>query len=232
MTATLLDTSVLIIIMLSILIALFRGFVREMLMIANLLGAAIAARYVAPMMVPSFQGWLAEGRKPADKIFGAVSQDAMAMFLAHATVFFGAFLILSLAGMAVSGGVKALGLGPIDRILGVAFGALRGFLLVFLVYAPFAFTMSAQSFPAWVKESTTFTVMDATYKRVDAYMQNVKIPVDSVAMEKMAKDAAEKNAGIVWNKDGQEQAGTDDDGQTDINGQPLNRDLLSDEARQ
>lgn len=223
MTATLLDTSVLIVIILSILISLFRGFVREMLMIVNLIGAAIAARYIAPMMLPSFQNWVSAGRKPAEKIFGAVPQDAMAMFLANACVFFGVFLILSLAGMAISGGVKALGLGPIDRILGIAFGALRGFLIVFLIYAPFAFAMSPESFPVWVKESTTYTVMNAAYQKADAYMKDVKLP-ESREMEQMAKDAAEKNAGIVWDKDNN--AGAE---QQAIDGQPLNRDLLSDE---
>lgn len=178
MTPILLDSAVAIVIILSIVIAFFRGFVREMLTIVNLAGAGAAAWLFGPMMVPTFKGWLGvEPGKKAEDIWGVVPPEIMANFLSYASAFFGVFIILSLAGMAISGGVKSLGLGPVDRVLGMVFGALRGFLFVFLIYLPFGFFMQPDQLPKWAKDSLSVSALHATYTWADKYMKD-ELPKD------------------------------------------------------
>jgi len=195
MTAIMLDTIVGILIMLSVVIAFFRGFVREALTVVNLLGAAGAAWFAGPHLIPGFSDWLGvvDGNGGEVKnIWGVVPPEVMANFLAYATVFFGAFLILTLAGMSIAGTIKALGLGPIDRILGMVFGAARGFLLVFLIYLPFGSLMDPQKYPEWAKDSVSVSVLDETYVKLDEYLAEAKEdekdgkkdgPVDPDSME-------------------------------------------------
>lgn len=204
MTPILLDTIVIIVIMLSVLVALFRGFVREVLTIVNLGGAALAAYAFGPMLSPGFKSWLMDGISAGDKtayIAGVIPREAAAVFLAYACVFFGVFIILSLAGMAISGGVKAMGLGGFDKVLGVLFGAARGFLIVFLLYAPFAFAMTPKQFPDWVKDSVSYSALDATYKAADDYLHDRKfddldknVDPESIRgkLQKMANDGKDK----------------------------------------
>lgn len=240
MTPLLLDTTLVIIMLLSILIALFRGFVKEVLTIVNLLGASAAAYLLSPMAVPGFKNWLASGAEGAEKaageatdkadyIFGVIPPDVMAVFLAYAAVFFGVFLILSLAGMAISGGVKSLGLGGLDRTLGIVFGALRGYLFIFLVYAPFAFALSPEKMPTWVTGSMSHVALDKTYKVVDGYFRDGTLPDVKEAAAKAVEDKIdtgairEKLENMAPEQNGENTIGTD------INGKPLNAELLQDE---
>lgn len=174
MTPILLDSIVAVVLLLSIVIAFFRGFIKEMLTIVNLGAAAAAAYLFGPMLLPSCRGWLGieagSDKKPED-IFGMIPPEVMANFLSYLIVFFGVFLILTLAGIAISGSVKALGLGPIDRVLGMGFGALRGFLLVFLIYLPFGFFMQPDQLPAWARQSISVGLLDKSYRYADSYLK-------------------------------------------------------------
>lgn len=177
MTPIMLDTTVIIVILLSVIVAFFRGFVKEMLTIINLLGATAAAWYLGGQFAPSFQKWMGAGEKPVDgekvrKVLGLVTPEIAGTFLSYFSVFFITLIILGLAGMAISASVKAMGLGPVDKALGMAFGALRGFLLVLLVYVPFAYFMppEKQKYPSWVEESVSFVALDKTYKWMEKYL--------------------------------------------------------------
>jgi membrane protein required for colicin V production len=181
MTPILLDTAVIIVILLSVIVSFFRGFVREMLTIVNLLGAAVAAWYLGGQFAPRFQKWMGAGQKAADsekahKIFGLVTPEVAGTFLSYFTVFFVTLVILGLADMAIAASVKAMGLGPLDKALGMAFGALRGFLLVLLVYVPFAYFMppDKKKYPDWVEESMSFVALDASYKWLEKYTGDSK----------------------------------------------------------
>ena len=171
MTPILLDTIVLIVIMLSVIVSFFRGFIKEVLTIVNLLVAAVAAYILAPLLLPTFKDWFGAGGESAKMFFGVLPAGVVATLAAYVAVYFGVFVILSLAGMAISSGAKAMGLGPLDRGLGMVFGLLRGFLLVFVIYVPFAFTMQPDQLPTWARESISVGVLQSTYKQVDAYFK-------------------------------------------------------------
>lgn len=176
MTPIMLDTAVIIVILLSVIAAFFRGFVKEVLTIVNILGAAAAAWYLGGQFAPTFQKWMGAGEPVADgekarKVLGLFPPEVMGTFLSYFVVFFIALIILALAGMAISSSVKAMGLGPLDKALGMVFGALRGFLLVLLVYMPFAYFSPPEKskYPDWVEESISFSVLDSTYNWLQEY---------------------------------------------------------------
>lgn len=172
MSPILFDTIIGIIIILSTVIAFFRGFVREVLTIVNLLAATAAAYYLGDDLIPSMQSWLgADAGKDAEDILGIIPPDVLGVFLAYAAVFFGTFIILILAGMAISSSIDAMGLGALDKTLGMLFGAFRGYLLVFLLYIPFAAIMPPTKFdyPKFFKDSLTFMALDKSYNWLDEY---------------------------------------------------------------
>lgn len=172
MSPILFDTIIGIIIILSTVIAFFRGFVREILTIVNLLAATAAAYYLGDDLIPSMQSWLgADAGKDAEEILGFIPPDVLGVFLAYAVVFFGTFIILILAGMAISSSIDAMGLGALDKTLGMVFGALRGYLLIFLLYIPFAAIMPPTKFdyPKFFTESLTFMALDKSYNWLDEY---------------------------------------------------------------
>ena len=96
----------------SVLASLLRGFVRE----AMSLVVWVAAFFVAAMFSPGMEALLADviAREEVRRIAGFV-----AVFIA--TLVMGS-LLTYLAGLVV----KLTGLGVLDRLLGMAFGALRG----------------------------------------------------------------------------------------------------------
>lgn len=167
MTPVLLDTIVGIIILLSVVFAFFRGFIKEMLTVVSLAAASYAAYFMGPQLEPGFAKWLATPEREGDeinKIFGVIPPDIMATFSAYATVFFAVFIVVTMAGFYISHTARALGLGPIDKLLGVAFGAVRGFLLVFLMYVPFGMSMEFKNYPDWAKNSVTVAKLDETFQ--------------------------------------------------------------------
>lgn len=95
---------------------LVRGFTQELLSLAGWLAAALAVRFFHEGVT----GWL------EPKVGG----EAAAAVIAFLGIFFGV-LILSriLAGMA-GGFSRRSVLGPMDRILGMGFGAVKGLILV------------------------------------------------------------------------------------------------------
>jgi membrane protein required for colicin V production len=51
---------------------------------------------------------------------------------AYVLIFVGVLLVFAIAGMLISLMLKAVGLGLLDRLLGAAFGVLRGILVVWM----------------------------------------------------------------------------------------------------
>lgn len=207
MTPIMLDSVVAILILLSMIFAFFRGFVREMLTIVNIVGSSAAAYYLSPLTATWFEGLFmgdAKDIEHAPRVFGIFPADIMAVFASYTAVFFAVFLILTLAGLYISSTVKALGLGPADKTLGVLFGAVRGFLIVFIFYLPFAYIAKEKDYPDWAKDSISVHYLKKTYEAGEKYMnpknedgtpaEQGAIDPDSLAgkLKKMADDAKNK----------------------------------------
>lgn len=176
MSPVMIDSIVGIIMLLSAVFAFFRGFVRELLTIVNLAGASVCAWLFAKDLEPVTDGWLDVNRSlsgdekdKVEKLWGAIPPDMASTFLSYALIFFGVLLILTLAGFYISSTIKALGLGPVDKLLGFVFGAARGFLIVFLIYLPLGYFLRFDKLPQWAQQSVAVQWLDKAYVWFDDY---------------------------------------------------------------
>jgi len=112
------DYAVLTVIAASVLLGLWRGVVSEILALA----AWVAAFFVAR----------AEASVVADWLTGQIAEPGMRLAAAYVLIFVGVLLLFAIARMLISLMLKAVGLGLLDRLLGAAFGVLRGVLVVWV----------------------------------------------------------------------------------------------------
>ena len=133
---TIFDYSVLAILVLSILLSMVRGVVREVL--------SLAGWVVAFMVANSF----AAGFAPL--LPSSVSGESLRLLLAFAALFLSSLLAMGLITMLISALVKTVGLGFADRFMGSLFGFARGLLVVLLMVLAAGLTALPQE-PFWKK---------------------------------------------------------------------------------
>jgi len=110
---------VLAVIALSSLLGMWRGLVSEVLALLAWLAAFITARTWGGMVADLLSGWLQDP-----------SLRQVAGFVA---VFVVTMLLFAVARFVFSRLLRAVGLGLVDRFLGMLFGIVRGLLIVFTV---------------------------------------------------------------------------------------------------
>ncbi len=130
------DIIVGIVLFISALIAFVRGFIREVLTIAGVVGGLAAAYYAGPVLIPSFHEWLHVDPDPekVTKLMGAIPMNFVADGLAYLCVFLVVVVTISIASHFLAEGVQSIGLGAVDRTFGVIFGLGRGVFLLGLFY--------------------------------------------------------------------------------------------------
>ncbi|HEU4854126.1 MAG TPA: CvpA family protein [Nitrosospira sp.] len=133
---TIFDYSVLAILVLSILLSMVRGVVREIL--------SLAGWVVAFMVANSF----AAGFAPL--LPSGISGESLRLLLAFAALFLSSLLAMGLITMLISALVKTVGLGFADRFMGSLFGFARGLLVVLLMVLAAGLTALPQE-PFWKK---------------------------------------------------------------------------------
>jgi len=163
--ALILDIVVVVIILISSVVAFLRGFVREVLTILGLGGAVLCALIAGPKLAPGIEGWLTGG-VPLDeietKLWGFVPYDIAAMVFAYIGLFVVTLIVMSVISHYIAKSVHAVGLGPVDRSLGVVFGVARGVLLLGLLYAPFYLLMDDKDKKDWFASSHSYTYVEST----------------------------------------------------------------------
>jgi membrane protein required for colicin V production len=128
------DWTLLAVLVGSVLIGLLRGFVFECLSLAGWVVAWLAAQWAAPQLAP---------RLPV-----GVSGSALNLAAALSLCFIASLVVWSLAAKLIRMLIHATPLSLPDRLLGAAFGALRGVVLLLAVASVLALTPAAQS-AAW-----------------------------------------------------------------------------------
>lgn len=204
MTPDALDITVGVILFLSMLIAYFRGIIREVFTIVALV-AALGAAYVAgPLMIPPFEKWLnvdKDSQKVADQqaadavskaaaggsadanvvkaklIGGIIAHEHMAQICAYGAVFLFIYFVMSLIGFFLTRAVAEAGLGIVDKLLGAGFGLARGFVVVFLMYLPiwYYYQGNKEPMPDWAKNSVSVPVLEKAVVFADDHLGMTKI---------------------------------------------------------
>ncbi|MEZ5919290.1 MAG: CvpA family protein [Alphaproteobacteria bacterium] len=131
------DIIVVAVLLISAAIAFLRGFIREVLTILGVGGGLAASYFGGPVLAPHIRGMLGveEGVVP-ERLFGILPYDILADILAYGLIFIVVVIVLSIISHLLAETVKTMGMGAIDRSLGVIFGLARGLLLVGLAYLP------------------------------------------------------------------------------------------------
>ncbi len=117
------DIVVLAVIALSTLLALGRGFVKEMLSIFGWIGAAIGTLLIF-LYVPQIREFFAK----------QITEPVLADIACAVAIFVVLLIVLGFFNHAIASRVHASSLGPLDKSLGLVFGLVRGIVLVALAH--------------------------------------------------------------------------------------------------
>ena len=110
------DWVILVVLTLSIVVSLWRGFAREAISLAGWVAAFILANLFVDPMASFLSNWI-------DNITGRY-------VAAYAILFVGTLVVAGVSGKLASQLVKVTGLTVLDRILGTVFGFARGVILI------------------------------------------------------------------------------------------------------
>jgi membrane protein required for colicin V production len=149
MPITLLDVLLLVVMLISGLLAMIRGFMREILSIAAWGISAIAAVYGAGRLAPIVKANVNLG-------------DTAANVIAAAAVFLVVLLLVSIITVRISDMILDSRVGALDRSLGFLFGLGRGLIIVVVAFLFFAWLVPDRSQPDWVKSAKSKVVLQST----------------------------------------------------------------------
>ncbi|PZQ44978.1 MAG: colicin V production family protein [Micavibrio aeruginosavorus] len=179
------DIVVGLVVLASALISFMRGLIREVLTIAGVLGGGMAAVFFGPSLVPTVRTWfgVTDG-EDSKKLFDMIPMEIVADITTYGVIFILVVIILSVISHFVSGAAKAVGLGPVDRTLGVFFGVARALIILGLLYLPFHLNMKQEAKDEYLKDSQTLYIIEKVSAAMADYLP------DSDKVEKGAKDTA------------------------------------------
>src|SRR5918998_1760974 len=146
MPFTLLDGILIFIVLVSALLAMIRGFTREVFSIASWIAAAAATYFFWEDVLPYTQRYIEE--------------ENLALGVTIAGIFFITLLVVSLITMRISDFVLDSRAGPLDRTLGFIFGAARGLILVVIAVLFLNFFIAPDRQPIWIAEAKTKPWLD------------------------------------------------------------------------
>ena len=145
---TFLDCLIVFIVLVSVIYAAWRGFLWETLTIFSWVSAAFACLYFGPYVIPLMRSM--------------VGESWLASLLAYASVFLAVFIPLAFVSHRFSETVKHSPIGPLDRAGGVAFGIVRGLVLVGLAYLAFSYFVPLNKHPEWIRNARLLPVVQST----------------------------------------------------------------------
>src|SRR5213592_1964199 len=120
MPITILDLVLLAVMLISGLLAMVRGFMREILSIAAWGAAALVTVYSYSKLLPTAKSYF--------------NSDTIASVVVVAGVFIGTLIIVSVITVRISDMILESRIGALDRTLGFLFGLARGLLIVVVAY--------------------------------------------------------------------------------------------------
>jgi membrane protein required for colicin V production len=156
MPITILDGIVLGVALFSAVLAMVRGFSREVLSVASWVGAAAAAYFLYPHLLPYASQYTTSG--------------TVAMIGSAAVIFLIALIVISFITMRVADFIIDSRIGALDRTLGFLFGAARGLLLLVVAVAFWNWLVDVRAQPEWVSQSKSKPFLDTMVGRLEAVL--------------------------------------------------------------
>lgn len=164
------DIVVSLIVVLAALAGLARGFVGEIVSLLAWVAGIVAVRFFYTPV-----------KAIAERYTGTESGSAI---LALVVIFLGAFILVRIIGGKLSAGTKASIIGPIDRVLGLGFGAVKGVLgaalLFLLINLAFDTIDPGEPSPDWIASARTAPTLAMVSKAlVDFVEEHRRVAPDS-----------------------------------------------------
>jgi membrane protein required for colicin V production len=148
MPITLLDVILIGVMLISALLAMIRGFMREILSIASWAIAALVTLYSYAKLLPFAKTYF--------------NNDLVATGVVVAGTFLLTLLIVSVITVRFSDMVLDSRIGALDRTLGFLFGLARGLIIVVVAFLFFAWLVPDRSQPEWVRGAKSRVVLQGT----------------------------------------------------------------------
>jgi len=148
MPITILDLVLLSVMLISGLLAMVRGFMREILSIAAWGAAALVTLYSFSKLLPTAKAYF--------------NSDTIASIVVIAGVFVGTLIVVSVITVRISDMILDSRIGALDRTLGFLFGLARGLLIVVVAYEFFVWLVPDKQRPDWVVGAKSRTMLDST----------------------------------------------------------------------
>ena len=148
MPITPLDIVLLLVMLVSGVLAMVRGFMREVLSIASWALAAVATLYGYPKLLPIAKTYF--------------TNDIVAAVVVIAGVFLITLIIVSVITVRISDMILDSRVGALDRTLGFLFGLGRGLIIVVVAFLFFSWLVPDKSQPDWIKTAKSRVVLKGT----------------------------------------------------------------------
>src|SRR5450631_3967397 len=148
MPITILDLVLLAVMLISGLLAMVRGFMREILSIAAWGAAAVTTLYAFSKLLPTAKTYF--------------NNDTVASVVVVAGVFVGTLIVVSVITVRISDMILDSRIGALDLTLGFLFGLARGLLIVVVAYQFFIWLVPDKQRPDWVTGAKSRVVLQGT----------------------------------------------------------------------
>ncbi|TGQ46702.1 CvpA family protein [Mesorhizobium sp. M00.F.Ca.ET.216.01.1.1] len=155
MPITLLDGILVGFTLVSAMLAMVRGFSREILSIISWAAAAAAAFFFYKPVLPYVQPY--------------IDNDKIAMAAAAGIVFIVALIVVSVITMKLADWIIDSRIGALDRTLGFLYGAARGVLVVAVALLFFNWLAGAKA-PAWVADAKSRPLLESIGAKLESLL--------------------------------------------------------------
>ncbi|MDN5928261.1 MAG: CvpA family protein [Hyphomicrobiales bacterium] len=197
MPITLLDGILVGFTLVSAMLAMVRGFSREVLSVASWIAAAAAAYFFYPAILPYVQPH--------------IDNEKIAMGASAAIVFFIALIVVTVITMKLADFIIDSRIGALDRTLGFLYGAARGILVVAVALMFFNWLVGDNP-PLWVKEAKSRPLLENIGTRIEAMLP---ADAENSILKRLSPDATpDSDGGDNDNGGGNDAAPPAESGQT------------------
>lgn len=164
------DVVVVIVLLFSAAVSFWRGLIREVLTIAGIVGGLVASYVAGPLLIPQMRLWfgVVEGAEPQK--LGPITYEMAADVTSYLTIFIVVIFVLSIISHFISEFVRNIGLGALDRSLGVIFGLARGILLLGVIYLPFSYLLTDEMKEQYLVPAKSYVYLEGVSQALMVYM--------------------------------------------------------------
>jgi len=176
MPITLLDIILIGVMLISAVLAMIRGFVREILSIAAWVIAALVTLYSFTKLLPLAKTYF--------------NNDVVAYAVVLGGTFLGTLLVVSVITVRFSDMVLDSRVGALDRTMGFLFGLARGLVIVVVAFLFFAWLVPDRSQPEWIRGAKSRVVLQGTG---DWLMSMLPEDLDATISKRLKKTKPEED---------------------------------------